>query len=82
MGKVGDTVVLDGGTISLNNNLNNTDFGVFYKSGGGVSNYEQLSNKPSINGVIVLGDKLGEDYNLQDLMDEITPQEIDNIIYG
>lgn len=30
------------------------------------SDYNELSNKPTINTVVVIGDKRGEDYNLQD----------------
>lgn len=88
----GDAVRMDGGEISLNNRidgelgLNNgidgAEVGVFYNRGGAVGDYPALSNKPSINGVTVLGDKLGEDYRLQRLMDAITAQDIDDILYG
>lgn len=63
--------------IEKNNKLN-----LELKKSTGTSNYPSLTNKPSINGIIVLGDKLGEDYKLQDLMDEITESEIDKLIYG
>ena len=45
-------------------------------------NYEELNNKPKINNVEVIGSKDGEEYKLQNKMDEITEQEIDNIIFG
>lgn len=43
--------------------------------------YPPLSNKPSINDVILLGNKNSEDLHLQDEMDEITLQDIDKIIF-
>ena len=49
-------------------------------SSGG--NYNKLNNKPSINGFTVIGDKISSDYKLQDEMEEITIQDIDNMIYG
>lgn len=44
--------------------------------------YEYLSNKPKINGVVLIGNKSSEDIHVQHEMDEITNQEIDTIIYG
>lgn len=44
--------------------------------------YNDLNNKPKINGVEVIGEKEGIDYNLQDKMSEVTEQDIDKIIYG
>lgn len=49
---------------------------------GGTTDYNKLINKPTINGHVVEDDKVGADYELQDLMEDITAQEIDNIIYG
>lgn len=46
------------------------------------TDYNELLNLPYINEVKVIGHKTGPDYGLQNLMDEITPQQIDNIIYG
>lgn len=43
---------------------------------------KQLINRPSINDVVLIGNKTGEDLKLQDEMTEITEQEIDNIIFG
>ena len=50
--------------------------------GGGTTNYNQLSNKPQINGVTLIGNKLDYELYLQHIMDEITEQDIDRIIYG
>lgn len=44
--------------------------------------YNDLINKPKINNVVVEGEKLGADYDLQDKMSAVTAQEIDEIIYG
>ena len=44
-------------------------------------NYDDLYNKPIINDVVVRGDKVGEDYNLQDKMHALTTQEIEKILY-
>lgn len=44
-------------------------------------NYEDLYNKPIINDVVVEGDKVGEDYRLQDKMHALTTQEIEKILY-
>ena len=40
--------------------------------------YERLKNKPSIEGNVLIGDKSFQQLGLN----EITPQEIDEIIYG
>ena len=53
-----------------------------YVSLGGTSDYNELINHPYINDVEVVGRKTGPDYNLQNKMDEITNQQIDNIIFG
>lgn len=45
-------------------------------------NYDDLYNKPRINGHELIGDKSGPELELQNHMDEITAQDIDNIIYG
>lgn len=46
------------------------------------SNYNLLTNKPSINGVTLVGNKFGVELQLQDFMFEITEQDIDKLIYG
>ena len=43
--------------------------------------YEKLYNKPVINDVTVQGNKVGEDYHLQDKMHALTTQEIEKILY-
>lgn len=43
--------------------------------------YEKLSNKPSINSVEVIGEKISSDYGLQDHMDTATIAEIEAILY-
>lgn len=43
--------------------------------------YENLANKPKINGETVVGEKIGNDYKLQDKMDVATVAEIEAILY-
>ena len=52
------------------------DFGAVSRSGGGVSNYEQLTNKPAINDVTLSGNKTIEDLGVR----ELTNLEIAEII--
>lgn len=47
-----------------------------------IGSYPPLTLKPSINGYTIIGDKTGDDYDLQNKMNEITEQEIDNVIFG
>lgn len=56
--------------------------GISTAPGQGTKDYNKLTNKPTINGLTVEGDKTGPDYLLQNLMAEITDQEIDNIVFG
>lgn len=44
--------------------------------------YNRFYNKPQINGVELIGNRLSADIHVQDEMDEITNQDIDNIIYA
>ena len=44
--------------------------------------YNKFYNKPCINGVELIGDRTSHEIKVQDEMDEITPQEIDNILYA
>lgn len=46
------------------------------------TDYNKLINKPQINSVELIGNKTGEELNLQDKMTAITEQDIDNIIFG
>lgn len=44
--------------------------------------YNRFYNKPQINGVELIGNKLSKEIHVQHEMDEITNQEIDQIIYA
>ena len=44
--------------------------------------YPDLMDKPILNNVVIDGNKVSEDYRLQGRMEEITPQDIDEIIFG
>lgn len=48
----------------------------------GTTDYPELSNKPSINSVTLVGDKTSNDLGLQDSMSYITEQQIDRILFG
>ena len=53
--------------------------------GGGseMVNYNtQVFNKPSINDVILIGNKKSKEIGVQDYMDTITEQDIDEIMFG
>lgn len=52
------------------------------KSAGGGGSYPPLSEKPSINDVVLLGNKTSAEIHVQHEMDVITEQQIDNIIFG
>lgn len=77
-----ESVYNDGGEIpiSIEEPVEMTaDFGQIFRSGGSATSYNELLDKPQINGVTVVGIKTGEDYGLQDLMEPITNAEIDEI---
>ena len=63
-----------------------TETGKFKKleggGGGGTDSYLDLDDLPQINGVELINNKTGGDLHLQDKMDNITNQEIDNIIFA
>lgn len=44
-----------------------------------VDNYNDIRNKPTINGIEVKGNKNGGDYNLLNSADELTEDEIHNL---
>lgn len=46
------------------------------------TSYNRLYDKPQINGVELVGNKTSPEIHVQHEMDEITEQEIDNIIYA
>lgn len=45
------------------------------------SNYNDLYNKPKLNDVVIEGEKVSNDYHLQDKMYEATTAEIEAILY-
>ena len=53
-----------------------------YLSGGEAADYLSLYNLPSINSVVLEGDKTGSELGLQEEMDSLEEAEIDRIIYG
>ena len=57
---------------------------LFERSGGmdGSMDYKKLDNKPRINSVTLVGDKTAEDLRLQKYMDEVTAEDIDQMMYG
>lgn len=49
---------------------------------GGIIDYEKAVNKPRINDIELMGNKTSDDLLLQSAMDEISEQQIDQIIFG
>ena len=47
-----------------------------------LTSYNKLTDKPQINGVELVGNKLSHEIHVQHEMDRISEQEIDNIIYA
>ena len=45
------------------------------------SDYEELYNKPILNGETIIGDKTGEDYHLQDKLEFASVHDIEKILY-
>ena len=43
--------------------------------------YYDLCDKPVLNGVIIEGDRVSEDYRLQSKIDVATEQDIDNMLF-
>lgn len=66
-------------TLGIEKN-NNITLGLTRSSG--TANYEALTNKPQINGVTLIGNKTSSEIKVQDPIGDITPQDIDNLIYG
>lgn len=48
----------------------------------GNNDYRLLSNKPQINSITLLGNKTSEELGLEPTINDITEQDIDNIIYA
>lgn len=89
--RFGDAVVIDGAEVGLENRIDGGEIGMrkgidggelgaFYNTGG-TSDYEMLAHKPKINGETVIGEKISNDYKLQDKMDVATIAEIEAILY-
>lgn len=47
----------------------------------GIQSYNTLSDKPKINNVTLIGNKVSEDLGLEPTINDITEQDIDNLIY-
>ena len=60
----------------------NGDISLKVTRGGGGGSYPPLTEKPMINHEVLIGDKSSEELHLQDFMNQITEQDIDQIIYG
>lgn len=48
----------------------------------GTMNYDELRNHPKINSKELVGDKTGEELDLQNKMDRITEHDIDIMMFG
>lgn len=48
----------------------------------GEISYSVLKNKPTLNAEEINGDKTSSDFGLQDEMKEISPQDIDKMLFG
>lgn len=53
-----------------------------YSATGGTYDYNELINQPQINGVTLIGNRTSTEIHVQGIMDEITEQDIDIVIYG
>lgn len=72
------------GNISLNNKNVKGKLAMPEKTKAYI-NYEddhELYNRPRINYVELIGNKLSEDLGLEPTIHDITEQDIDNLIYG
>lgn len=49
-------------------------------STGGTNNYNNLTNKPSINNIVLEGNKASKDLNLQETMTALTNLELEEIL--
>lgn len=49
---------------------------------GGTKDYERLDNKPSINGVELIGNKISSEIHVQHEMSALSEWQIDEIIFG
>lgn len=70
--------ILDG--IPINNEIvTSITVAEALQRGGGISDYTLLSNKPSINGVTLIGDKTTEDLNITAVVQSITAEHINSL---
>ena len=60
----GNAVAIDGGELKLNTHIDGGELGVFYNTGG-TEDYNALINKPSINGVVLQGDKTSAELGIE-----------------
>lgn len=68
----------DGASIPMTADGGGATIPLGIEGAGGTNDYNRLINKPSINAVQLIGDKTFPDLHL----DAITPQQIDEIMYG
>ena len=67
----------DGTVINIADEIANGNIGG--EGGGGTSNYNDLANKPTLNGVTIEGDKTSEDYGIESAdRQEILERSIEN----
>ncbi len=64
--RFGDTVVIDGAEVGLENRIDGGELGVFYNKGS-ANDYRMLAHKPMINGVTLIGDKSIEELGVDTL---------------
>lgn len=48
----------------------------------GTPSYSLLTEKPKINNITLIGNKVSEELGLEPTITDITEQDIDNLIYG
>ena len=48
--------------------------------GGGTDDYNELSNKPQINGTTLIGDQDSDDFGLLDENDNLTPGQMNDLL--
>lgn len=72
---------IDGREISLDNRISGGEIGAFYNSGGS-SDYENLANKPKINGVTLIGDKSIEELGVETMTNLEIKSIFDNVFKG
>lgn len=51
-----------------------------HSGGSGTNDYNQLINRPKINGVTLSGDKVADDLDLVDQNESLTPAQLDDLL--